>query len=516
MKKYIPHKQLLLLANITLLLMRPIVGFVSDNILDIYCKKNSILYPSSNQNYIIEGARQYYDSLISKGARRRWAIPITGSYFFGNKGFDSCGQDNNAASVLLGKDITIADVSLFCRLSAENKIRSINQPALGFDRGANPITTGAPFGAYRDDLVSTLLAPMKIDFAADRAAFECDVAALYQWLFGEHDQFLLTVGLTVPFKSMSYRVNPSFIGGSLYRDTSFTTAVTQREDQLKAFFREYSSIEDFFVRGILNKKNINFDKNIQRSGIGDILLFSVFDCGRCFPKTVQIMQLGAALVVPSGGPLDQSTLFGSSLGGGCFAADLFVNMVFNTSLQAFNPFVRGALEISAPFSFAGGGVRIPSLIIQDQARVQIKTVAGLETLDIRLQNFENYWVDSFAEYDSTVPLLSDNTARGISVRQGVQYIVGFGNYSYNVAYTKARLELLYTYMYRQANTVSGKTEGFNVSSLTCNTCAQSHTFSWSLAWPGKIVDLYMGSEHVFAGQNVIRNNRLFASCTISF
>lgn len=491
-------------------------GFVSDVILDTYCKQGFLLHSSETEENSIKNARRYYDSLVTKAARRRWAIPITVNYFFGNQGFDNCGQDTDAAAVFLGKDIMIADISLFCRLSTDNKIRSINQPALGFDRGANPISVGAPFGAYRDDLVSTLLAPMKVAFDSDRSVFECDVTALYRWWFGSCDQFLLTSGLTVPFKSKRFSLNPSFVGGSLYRDTSFTTVVTQREDQLKAFFREYSSIEDFFIRGVLGKKNISFNKNIQQSGIGDIILFSVVDCAQCFPQAVQTMQLGAALIVPSGGSLDQSTLFAPSLGKGCFAGDLFINIVFNSSLQAFNPFVRGALEISAPFSFGNAGVRVPSLIVQDQTRVQAKTILGLETLDIRLQNFENYWVDTFSAFDSTVPLLADNTTNALSVRQGTQFVFGFGNYAYNIAYTKSRLELLYSYMYRQANSVSGRSSGFDVEALKRNTSAQSHTFSWNLAWPGKIVDLYIGSEHVFAGQNVIRNNRLFASCTITF
>ena len=303
---------------------------------------------------------------------------------------------------------------------------------------------------------------------------------------------------------------------TLYRDAFFTTAVTQREDQLKQFFREYSSTEDFFIRCILGKKNIIFNSNPQKIRLGDITLFSVLDCAHCFPKAVQTMQMGAALIVPSGGSIDQSILFDPCLGQGCFAGDLFINIVLNSSLQAFNPFVRGALEISASFSFGSTGVRVPTLIVQNQTRVLVGTVPGLKTLDIALENFENYWVDTFAEYDTTIPLLADNTTDAVSVRQGTQFIFGFGNYAYNVANTKGRLELLYSYMYRQQNSASSKTDSFDTAALTRNTSAQSHTFSWSFAWPGKIIDLFVGSEHVFAGQNVVRNNRLFASCTIVF
>lgn len=509
------NKHLFLKAVIILSVTSLVKGFVSDEIIDTYCKQG-LFFDRIEEFDSINNSRLSYESLVAKAARRRWAIPITASYFFGNNAFDNCSRDTNLASVFLGKDVTIADTSLFCRLSADNKVRSINQPALGFDRGANPISVGAPFGAYRDDLVSTLLAPMKVDFDIDRRSFECDVTALYRWWFGNCDQFLLTCGITIPFKSIHYSLNPLFVGGSLYRDTSFTTAVTQREDQLKAFFREYSSIEDFFIRGILGKKNITFNKSIQHSGIGDIALFSVVDCAQCFPNVIQTMQWGAALIVPSGGPINQSTLFAPALGQGCFAGDLFINIVFNSSLQAFNPFIRGALEISAPFSFGDHGVRVPTLIEQNQTRVQVKTVPGLKTLDIRLQNFENYWVDSFSEFDSTVPLLADSTTSALSVKQGTQFIFGFGNYAYNVAYTKARLALLYSYMYRQQHAVSGKCPQFNSKALVLNTSAQSHTFSWSLSWPGKIVDFYAGSEHVFAGQNVIRDNRLFASCVITF
>lgn len=493
-----------------------IKGFVADDILDTYsrCGLIGIEGQSSSQDFIKDG-RLYYDSLVKKSARRRWAVPVTVNYSFGNNAFDCAGQDTDFATGLLGGAFTVADVSLFCRLSAENKVRIINKPALGFDRGGIPITDGAPFGAYRDDLVSTLVAPIQIGFGADRQIFGCDVTGLYRWWFGPEDQFMLTTGITLPFKSIKYGFNPSFVGGSLYRD-AFTAGQTKREDTGKQFFREYSSIEDFFIRGILGKKSITFNKSTQQSGIGDITLFSLIDCAQCFPKAVQLMQAGVALIVPSGGSINQDILFPATLGQGCFAADLFVNMLFNSSLQAFNPFIRGALEISAPFAFSGGGVRVPLLVTQNQTRVMVKNVPGLKTIDVRLQNFEDYWVDSFSEYDTTIPALSDNTVSAVSVRQGTQFVLGVGNYSYNVAYTKARLELLYSYMYRQANSVGGSVAGVDTASLTQNSSAQSHTVSWSLSWPGKIVDCFVGSEHVFAGQNVVRNNRLFIVCSATF
>jgi hypothetical protein len=262
MKNYMHNNRVFLQAVIILSITSLMQGFVSDDIIDTYCKQGLFWDRIKDVNNI-DSSRSYYENLVEKAARLRWAIPITASYFFGNSAFNNCGQDTDVAAIFLGKDITIADSSLFCRLSADNKIRSINQPALGFDRGANPISVGAPFGAYRDDLVSTLLAPMKVDFDIDRRSFECDVTALYRWWFGNCDQFLLTCGITIPFKLIHYSLNPIFVGGSLYRDTSFTIAVTQREDQLKAFFREYSSIEDFFIRGILGKKNITFNKSIK-------------------------------------------------------------------------------------------------------------------------------------------------------------------------------------------------------------------------------------------------------------
>lgn len=452
-------------------------GFIADTILDTYSQCGLMIVDDqkSDQDFIKNG-RLYYESLVKKSARRRWAIPVTVNYSFGNNAFDCSGQDTDFATGLLGGAFTVSDVSLFCRLSEQNKVRIINHAALGFDRGGIPITSGAPFGAYRDDLVSTLVAPIQLGFGADRQIFSCDITALYRWWFGPEDQFRMTCGITLPFKSIKYQYNPTFVGGSLYRD-AFNAAQTKREDTLKQFFREYSSIEDFFVRGVLGKKNITFNKNTQQAGLGDISLFALLDCSDCFTRVVQSMQAGVALIAPSGGPVNQNILFPTTLGQGCFAADLFVNVLFNSSLQAFNPFVRGALEISAPFSFSGGGVRVPKLVTQNQTRVLVKDVPGLKTIDVRLQNFEDYWVDSFSEFDSTIPALSDNVTNALSVRRGTQFVFGAGNYSYNVAYTKARLELLYSYMYRQLNAVSGEAAGFNTASLVQNSSAQSHTVS---------------------------------------
>lgn len=487
----------------------PLNAFISDDIIDIFCNRGPLVAKLElSPDEIIAHGRSYYENLQKKGAYRHWSFPVSVNYFFSGNSFDDNGQVTDLSSLATGGPVTIADVSLFCRLCAQNKVRSVDEPALGFDRAGRPITGAAPFGAYRDDLVSTLIAPVVVDFNLDRQEIGCDITAIYRfWLFDD-ERYLVTSGLSVPFQSVSHQLNTQYIGGSLYRE-AFSVDRTQREDTSEQFFREYTSVEDCFVRGILGQKNVTFNPSNRNTGIGDLLLFSTIDCAGIF-RRVQSLQGGVALLCPTGAQADPTIAFDPSLSAGCFSLDLFVNALFNSPIQAFNPFVRAAIEVSLNSYSPFGGIRAPTLIVQDQERVIVKTVPGLLTIDLTLQNFQNLWVDTFAEYDSTIPIFADTTS-SISSWQGAQFVFGLGNYSYNVANTGARLELLYTYMYKQADSFSGDNGG-----LSAGTQQQAHTVSWCLAWPGKVFDLFVGSAHVFAGQNVARENRIFLSCAATF
>lgn len=490
-------------------------SFVSDDIIDIYVRRGlAVLERKPVASDIAFLGRSYYADIQKKGMFRHWSLPVTVNYIFSSHSFGDDGQVAPLLNQFTGSVVRFSDISLFCRLCEANKVRSVNKAALGFDRGGLPITAAQPFGAFRDDQVTTLLAPTVIDFNASKQQVQCNVTALYRYIPYDDERYCLTTGLSVPFSSVTYLFNTRFSGSSLYRE-AFTAGQTQREDTLKQFLREYSSIDDFFVRGILSKKGMFFKQTNQKTGIGDLLLFSTIDCAGIFKKAVQSFQGGIALVIPSGLKSNQNILFDPSLSNNCLNLDLFVNMLFNTPLRAFNPFVRGAVEASLTTYKPFGGIRAPRLVMQNQTRQLVSKVSDLLTPDIAFANFENYWVDEFSAYDSNLAVFGDTTA-DINQRQGTQVVVGVGNYAYNVAHIGSRLCLLYTYMYKGHDSFSGNTTMFDVAALRKRTQAQAHTISWSIAWPGKIFDLFVGSEHIIAGQNIVRDNRLFASCAATF
>lgn len=446
---------------------------------------------------------------------KRWAVPISLTGVLAYKGFNNKGCCTSLADVIFGKEFTFKDISLFSKLCDDNKVRIDNVDPRAPERGATPVTPADPFGAFRDDLYATLLAPTKVSINAEQQELCFDITGIYRFPLSDSWNVTGAVGIDIPIKSRLHIMDLKLYGGSLFRQV-FAPAGTVRETSLFQFNEVYADVYDFFTRAILGQKNLTFEPRQRKVGIGDVSLFGLLDFVSAWDN-VDAWQVGLNFVFPSGGKLKGDKVWEVVLGnGGAFQVDIFTNMIFSTESPVFNPTARFAAELSAPYT---GMLRVPQKKTNDE-RKWAERVAGLN-YPLRFRQFN---VDPFNEYDTSVLWFADN-AVGTRVKMGTRFIVGFGNYFYNFLTLGFRLGIFYDFLYKtedhlcvknQCARAIGSTK-FNTKLLEELSQEKAHRIGWNLTYKFEnFVELNIGSQHIFDGKNVPQLHEAFISLIAVF
>jgi len=449
---------------------------------------------------------------------KQFFVPISAHYSFANRSFDNENNKVSLANLIFNQDFTIKDIYLFSKLSGEGKIsNSMANGSLGSERGSVTLET-QPFGAFQDDFFTTLLAPTQVVIDAEQREFVADASFIYRFAPDRWERAYGVVGVTIPFKNRLHIMDCKFVGGAL-RSSAQDSGL---DVMLQNFFQEFTGIKDFFESGILEPKGLIFESRQRRTGVGDISLFSLVDFA-AVSKHLDGMQVGINLVLPAGGKPNPDTVWDLVLGnGGAFQVELFSNVLFRTDYPAFNPNVRLIGQFSAPFTSKR---RVPKCKQQEAGRVSLTPALARSIELVVPQAFRTgFFIDDFAEFDTTVLELADQSVR-TRTRFGSRVTVGVGNYFYNVFKLGFRLGLLYEFMYKSKDKVSIKTDDctgcipgtFNTNLLESRTKQQAHVIAWELAYKfDNLVELNMGSQHPIAGRNIPRNHEIFVSLTAMF
>ncbi len=459
--------------------------------------------------------KAYYESLIEDASKRRWAIQTSFQYITEDGAFNCDGCNVPLCGLIFGKDtVTIKDVYLFSKLSDDNKVRINNCDARAPERGGVPIGgVGVPFGGFRDDLYTTLLAPVELTFGADQREYNIVVSALHRWDLGSSDRFSITLGTIIPFVSKHHSLDLNFKGGELFRP-GFIPDTTQRENSLKQFFRDFSSLTDFINRAVLDANGIEFRPTQSKSGIGDVSLF-----GSVEYHGNHVLEAGLAIVFPSAGKGSGCVLWEPILGnGGAYQFNPFVQGLFHTSVPYLNPFARIALEWSAGFSTDTS--RIPTLVT-NPSRTQVKNVEGLSAPD----SFQNFYVDAFSEFDSCVPLFAAKTPC-VNKKTGTKILFGVGNYAYNMFHVDLRWGLFYDFYHKTKDSFA-----VDVDKLDCECdpesidvcimekCSDqtSHSIGTNLTYKfSNLFELGAGGSFTVLGKNVTGSRSFYISLVAVF
>lgn len=454
--------------------------------------------------------RSYYNSLIKYARKRRWAVTVSSYYDREDKGFDDRGNTVPLSTIVFGScPITIEDIYLFSRLSNGNKVRIDNCNARVHDRGGVPIGgTGIVFGGFSDDLYTTLLAPIVLNFLASQKTFRCEINGIARFDCSRWEHCSAALGFTLPLKSCHHELSFSYSGGELFR-WGFVPDTTQRETSLKQFFREFSSVEDFINSAVLAPYCLSLKKQQQRSGIGDLALFGILEYHHD-----HTLELGCAVVLPTASKGGTLFIWQPELGnGGAYLFNPFVQLLCTTNNPYFNPFVRVAAEIGS--SFHTNTTRAPTLVT-NPIRQQVHVVSALSAPD----TFENFYVDPFQEYDSTVPLISGKTPT-MRKKIGSKVLLGLGNYVYNLFHLDFRLGMFYDFFAKGADSYCGTSDcvdgAINTTSLETKTNQHAHILSANLVYKFKnYVELGLGGQYTIYGKNIAKNRGVYFSFVAVF
>ncbi len=473
-------------------------------------KKPTIKEPKTYQEPL---GREYYDSLVHKATKRRWAFPLTTYISLETGGFNCTGCSTNLSDTIFGKDpITFKDIYLFSKLSIENKVRINNCDAKPPIRGDVLIgIAGVPFGGFSDDLYTTLLAPVQIRFDADFREYGFLPSFIYHYDLGCRELFGVAVGATLPFKSKQHVLALTFVGGELFRD-GFVPDTTQRETSLRQFFRHFTSVEDFFFREVLGSKGIKFDPIQRKSGFGDVSAFLAFDY-----HGQPNIEFGFSIGFPTAGKGKGCNLWEPILGnGGGFQFSPFLQFIFSSQTPYLNPFFRIGAEVNS--SFRSGNIRAP-VLVSNPTRTQVKNVPGLKHPAF----FDDFYVDPFEEFDSCVPLLSDNKIC-MNQKVGSRVLIGVGNYAFDLLHESFRWGIFYDFMHKSKDSFEFGLNCCEESSLEecCFSCDEidmctlekctdqnSHTLSTNLTYKFRnFFEIGLGGQFVVLGKNVPRRRTL--------
>lgn len=290
----------------------------------------------------------------------RFAVPISAHYSFANRSFDDNNSKNSLSNLIFNKGFTIQDIFLFSKLSAQGKLsEAMAVGSLGLARGNAPFAArmanqpDGPFGAYADDFYTTLLAPVNVTIDAEHRELAVDASFIYQFNISDWENVNGAVGFTVPIESRLHLMKLRLIGGKIHSGalSNLGRVDIQRlqfdTQQFREFFSEFSSLNNFFERGILEPKGLTFDCRQRKTGFGDITAFGLLDFAG-YSDYLDGMQVGVDLVFPSGGKPNPDTVWDLVLGnGGFFQADVFAHALFRTESKFLNPTLCLVGEFSA-------------------------------------------------------------------------------------------------------------------------------------------------------------------------
>lgn len=441
---------------------------------------------------------------------KRWVAPTSLYAGLAYNGYGDNSQLRSLSCVIFGQSFTIQDIFLLARLSNENKMRIANIPPLAPVR---PDLSNQAFGRYRTDQYLAAVAPICVNIDPELRELTGNLGIAYRFFWDCEECLIGSVGVNVPVRSVLHIMSLDFTGGTLFFQ-NLPLGGNIAQTTLTQFFKDFIDINDFFQRGVLCSKGLEFHERQRRTGIGDISLYTTIDWAQYF-DCMDALQLGLNFVLPSGNKPNADKVWEVLLGnGGAFQVEGSLTMLFNSPLAVFNPAIRLVGQVSAPFNSLR---RVPKLRIQNQGpavddgRIQI---GQFDDLVAPIATFRTFYVDTFRECDSTVAEFAD-LAIPTRTRYGSRFMVSVGNYFYNVMNLGLRLGIFYDYMMKGKDsvcTVCNPSSLFNTCLLEERTKERFHRVSWNLTYKFQnLVELNIGSQHIIAGRNVPRLQELYVS-----
>ncbi len=474
-------------------------------------KKEEYIQPTPARKLIL--GREYYYALIDKNMERHWAVPISVHVEVADKFFDADSKIVNLAKGIFGGPIRLRDIYLISRLADEDQvsISGSNFPVPSF----RPPGSTVMFGDIASDLYLTLLAPVELNFSAQKQEVGATIGTIYRTALNDCKTIELALGFQLPIKTQFHDLDLLFENGSLFSVGLAATPPAFPEDALFNFFQNYTGLEDFFISEVLAKQGLRYIPRQVKTGVGDLSLFALLDFAGYW-KYTEGLQIGINFIFPTGAKPSGTILFEPELGSGVYSFEPFFNVIFNSPSQYFNPTFQLVGQMSArrgALAITEDGIRVPKLITNANQQM-IQNVPGLHAPFF----YQDYYVNSFSEFDSLFPAFASPVS-GACFKKGSRILVGVGNYFFDVFNLGFRLGVFYNYASkgRDKITINCPAGIFDVCAATARTKTTSHFFGLNLTYKFRnMLELNFGSQHVVAGRNIARTNEFFVSLIAVF
>lgn len=442
--------------------------------------------------------RDYYQAQLDTIMQRHWAFPTTLSLTIGDQGYGCDGGIVPLAKTIFGSDrFSFGDIFLLAKLSAENKITI----------PGDPLTT---------DVLTTLLAPVELEFAAETRELTALFTASYRHSLGATERMDAVIGINVPIKTQFHILNIEFDSGSLLSPMGTNLPVSQ--STLAQFFAFYEDIYDFFVASIMEPKGLTYEPLQRKTGLGDITFFGYIDAANYF-NYVDALQVGVTWLVPTTTADVASTLWSPDISeGGGSSVGFFSNMLIHSPWAGINPAIQVSVDVSPAFY----GTRRIAQLKQFNGPVDgVHNVIGkgnpLGGLIQSVPPVLGDTVTTFSEYDSTIPAFADAAVR-TRIKHPPRVLAGIGNYFYNFLKKNFVLGIFYDYTHKAKDCFKVCSDAtFDTKSLAKLTEINSHRISWRLSYRfPNYIELNGGTQHIVGGKNVIQLNQLYVSLIAVF
>lgn len=469
----------------------------------------------------------------------RWTIPVQFFVNTADSGFDNCGKRVPLASFITCREqcadpITIRDIFLLSKLSENGKLQLVD-----------PGQTGA-FGNTPQEQYLSYLAPTQLIMNARQREMGVNIGFDCRFFFGDERLVEIICGINIPVKMCEHELDINLVGQNLYQGGA-PQNVTLQETTVTNFFADYTDMNSFFVRGVLEPKGLTYERIQRKRGVGDVSLHAMLDVAQ-YLEWSDVFQVGVSVQFPTAKKAKANTVWDIELGnGGAYGLDVFGSFVFNTKYEKLNP----SLYVGAHFQFKHTvcSLRIPTIVrndsyIQDLTAAQVMedttdnddlevcllpgspAAAETEIPGLIAPVFREYKALAFEECDSTVALFADNIVP-VERKYGTQLFVGVGNYTYNLFGSCLRLGVFYDYMRKNHDTfcLSCPQEVCPDEFKKMEECSTqySHRFSWNLTYRFKdlcsdeaMFELALGSQHIVAGRNIEKSNELVLTAVVTF
>jgi hypothetical protein len=504
------------------------------------CNECNQEYPPARKKIFL--GRAYNYAMIEEECEKHFSVPSSIFATFAFNGFNNCGRQVPLSDVLLAQSgfagaadtddattgrlgFTVGDIFLESRLSA----RVVGAPEddasilfLDENGPGNLNNTGlqSQFGNRRLQQYLGLLAPVLVDLKTDFSKFAAQSGFMYRFYLTEEKNIAGVVGAIFSVVSVFQDICLQFERGKLFDRTEFAAKdATYRESSIGRFFNDFSALEDFFKRAVLEPKGITINCREQNFGFGDFYIFGLVDFAPLFCH-LDALQLGLNLIFPTSSQPKGHKLFEIPLDEGIFATEFFATTIFNSGNRWLNP----SFYLAGNFAIGGGSsrqMRVPILVTHTAVDAgppeflandanRVTNIPGLQAPVMR-----EFFALSFSELDSLVPLFADNIST-VRFYRGPQVVVGIGNYFYDLFSCNFRFNIVYNFIARGSNEICPLT--CDTSNLTtfatpslCDLNEYSHNIGFNLTYKFSCGEINFGAEFVLAGKNTIKKNQAFAS-----